>query len=141
VIHSNIEGLTRTKFDILSKIFKDVGMLALQETHVPEGEASRLKNPGFSMIDYTGHHKHGLATYVNHQNIHETKMVSIAGNAHSIGTRIGNLIIYSVYKPPLERWSNSALSVQQTPTIYIGDFKSHSIKWGFPNENGYRGKT
>ncbi|KAF0760609.1 Uncharacterized protein FWK35_00009308 [Aphis craccivora] len=62
------------------------------------------------MINYIGHRKHGLATYVN-QNIEETNVVSIAGNAHSIGIRIGNLIIYNVYKPPSERWSNSVLPV------------------------------
>lgn len=106
---------------------------------MPEGETSRLKIPGFNMIDYIGHRIHGLATYVN-QNIEETNVVPIAGNIHSIGIRIGNLTIYNVYKPPSERWSNSVLPVQQYPTIYIGDFNSHSTEWGYPNENEDGGK-
>jgi len=99
VIHLSIEGLTRAKSDFLSKMFKDVDVLALQETHVPDGETRRLKISGFNMIDYRGHHKHGLATYVN-KNIEETNVVSIAGNEHSIGTRIGNLTIYNVTNHP-----------------------------------------
>jgi hypothetical protein len=139
VVHLNVEGLTRAKSEILSKTFKDADVLALQETYVPEGESSRLKIPGFNMIDYIGHRKHGLATYVN-QNIEETNVVPIAGNIHSIGIRIGNLITYNVYKPPSEMWSNSVLPVQQYPTIYIGDFNSHSTEWGYPNENEDWGK-
>lgn len=67
-------------------------------------------------------------------------MVPIAGYIHSIGIRIGNLTIYNAYKPPSERWSNSVLPVQQYPTIYIGDFNSHSTEWGYPNENEDGGK-
>jgi len=91
------------------------------------------------MIDYIGHRKHGMATYVN-QNIEETSVVPIAGNVYSIGIRIGNLIIYNVYKSSSERWSNSVLPVQQCPTIYLGDFNSHRTEWGYPTENEYEGK-
>jgi len=79
IVHLDVKSLTIAKSVILSKTIKDTDILALQETHVPEGETSRLKIPGFNMIDYIGHRKHGLATYVN-QNIEETNVVPIAGN-------------------------------------------------------------
>lgn len=55
---------------------------------MPEGEIIRLKIPGFNMIDYIGHRKHGMATYVN-QNIEETNVVPIAGNME-IYTQLAN---------------------------------------------------
>jgi len=64
-LHLNVEGLTRAKSDIISRIFKDTDVLALQETHVPKNETRGLKIPGFNMIDYKGHAKHELATIKN----------------------------------------------------------------------------
>ncbi|VVC34569.1 Endonuclease/exonuclease/phosphatase [Cinara cedri] len=53
-------------------MFKDADVLAIQETHVPSDKTSRLRVPGFNMVDYKGHAKHGLATYVN-QNTKEQR--------------------------------------------------------------------
>lgn len=75
----NTEGLTRAKSEILSKMFNDIDVIALQETHVPDGETRRLNITGFNLIDYKSHHKHGLATYVNHK-VEETNVVPINGN-------------------------------------------------------------
>lgn len=86
------------------------------------------------MVDYKGHAKHGMATYVN-LNFREQHINSGTGNEHSIGISVGNLTIYNVYKPPSERWHNSVLPVNQNPTIYIGDFNSHSTEWGYLSEN------
>jgi len=78
VAHLNVEGLTRAKSDIISRIFKDTDVLALQEPHIPENETRRLKIPGFNMIDYKGHAKHGFATYINQnykeQHINHTQL-------------------------------------------------------------------
>lgn len=49
-------------------MFKDVDGLSLQEVHAPGDRVRRLKILGFNTIDYRGHHKHGLATYVNRRN-------------------------------------------------------------------------
>lgn len=87
------------------------------------------------MIDYKGHAKHVLATYIN-QNYKEQHINTVEGNAHTIGISLGNLLIYNVYKPPSERWSNTVLPVQQAvPSIYIGDFNSHSTEWGYSRDN------
>lgn len=42
IVQINVEGLTRSKADIIYKLFVDAGVLAIQDTHVPECEISRL---------------------------------------------------------------------------------------------------
>lgn len=69
-MHLNVEGLTKAKFDILGKMFKDADLLAFQETDIPSDNTSRLRIPGFNIVDYKGHAKNGLTTYVNH-NVNE----------------------------------------------------------------------
>jgi hypothetical protein len=87
------------------------------------------------MIDYKGHAKHGLATYIN-QNYKEQHINPAEGNAHTIGISLGNLLINNIYKPPLERWSNTVLPVQQViPSIYIGDLNLQCTEWGYFRDN------
>lgn len=59
----------------------------------------------------------------------------MAGNEHTIGIRIGNLIIFNVYKPPTSKWTDSVLPVSEHPVIYIGDFNSHNTEWGYSTDN------
>lgn len=61
----NVECRTKSKAEILSNIFKNIDVLTIQKTHVPEGKTKRLAIPDFRMIDYIGHNKHSLTTYVN----------------------------------------------------------------------------
>jgi hypothetical protein len=95
----NVEGLTRAKADILGKIFGDMDVFVLQETHIPDGETNRLKINDFYLVHHIGHNKHGLATYVS-QNKSFQDIEQVAGNEHTVGIRIGNLTIFNVYKPP-----------------------------------------
>lgn len=98
----NVEGLTKSKSEIMGKIFQGTDVLAKQETHIPEGKTKRLSIPGFRLIDYIGHNKHGIATYVNQQ-IDQQLIKSLNGNQYSIGISIGNITIHNVYKPPLSK--------------------------------------
>lgn len=104
IAQQNVEGLTRAKADILSKMFADVDVLAIKETHVPDGETNHLKINGFDLLNHADHNKHGLATYIN-QNWSFTNVERVAGNEYAIGVRIGNLTIFNVYKPPLCNWT------------------------------------
>lgn len=71
-----------------------------------------LKIPGFRLIDYIGHLKHGLATYEN-QNMVERIVEPVADNKHIVGIRVENLIIYNLYKPTSINWSYSTLPIQK----------------------------
>lgn len=127
----NVEGLTRAKADILGKRFGDMDVLVLQETHIPDGEESRLKISGFDLVHRIGHNKHGLATYVS-LNKSFPDIERVAGNEHTIGIRIGNLTIFNVYKPPPSKWTAFVLPVSQHPVIYIGDFNSTILSGDTP---------
>lgn len=61
----NMEGLTRSKTEILNKMIKGADILKLQEIHILEEEAKWLMIPGFYMINYIGDNKHDIATYLN----------------------------------------------------------------------------
>lgn len=91
-----MEGLTKSKSEIMGKKFQGADVLTIQETHIPEGETKRLTIPGFRLMDYIGHNKHGLATYVNQQ-IDQQIIKRLKGNQHSIRISIGNITIYNVY--------------------------------------------
>jgi exonuclease III len=62
-----VEGLTKSKSEIMAEIFQGADILTIQETHIPEGGTKRLSIPGFRSMDYKGHNKHGIVTYVNQQ--------------------------------------------------------------------------
>jgi len=79
----NVEGLTKSKAKILSNIFKEIDVLTIQETYVPEGETKRLAISGFRMIDFIGHNKHGLATYID-QRLNQQTVQPLEGNEFAI---------------------------------------------------------
>ncbi|KAL4092463.1 hypothetical protein QTP88_026964 [Uroleucon formosanum] len=134
---SLLRRLSRAKAEIIAQTFKDADIIALQETHVPDDKTNRLKINGFQLINFSGHPKHGIATYVNHK--WPPRLVKcVEGNEHSIGIQIGDLSVFNVYKPPSERWTTQVLPVSHHPSIFIGDFNSHSTDWGYSHtdENG-----
>jgi len=63
------------------------------------------------------------------------KSVNAEVNEHMYGIRIGKLAIYNVYKYLSRNWTQPELPVSQHPTIYIGDFNSHSTEWELTAEN------
>lgn len=66
----NVEGRSSAKREILAKFVKDhnIDVLALQETHVQENYSNRLLIAGIELIDYVGHGKFGIATYIKPSN-------------------------------------------------------------------------
>lgn len=114
-------------------------MLTIQETHVLERETKRLAIPGFRMIDYIGHNKYGLVTYVN-QRLNQQTVQLLEGNEFDIRIRVRDLTIFNVYKPQSCNWNNELFLSCQHPGIYIVDFNSYSLEWGYSNEDGNREK-
>lgn len=43
--------------------------------------------------------------------------------------------IVNVYKPTNTLWNNPPLRVLDHPTMYIGDFNSHSLHWGYDDDD------
>lgn len=85
--------MSRAKAEVISNISYSADILALQETL-----------PGFQLIDFIGHNKHSVATFVN-QNLDQKDIKSIEGNKRTVGIEIGNTNIFNRYKPPSEDWT------------------------------------
>lgn len=135
IVQLNIEGMSRAKAELISHMFSDADILALQETHISDDHIERLRIPGFHLIDFIGHNKHGVATFVN-QDLDPKNIKRIKGNKHTVGIEIGSTKIFNVYKPPSEDWTTSVLPQAEHPAVYIGDFNSQSTLWGYSYENG-----
>uniref|UniRef100_H2ZTA1 Endonuclease/exonuclease/phosphatase domain-containing protein n=1 Tax=Latimeria chalumnae TaxID=7897 RepID=H2ZTA1_LATCH len=130
----NIEGLSRSKCEVLSKEFRihKIDILALQETHIPEPNPYRMKIHGFHMIACRYHAKYGIATYIQDNLAMEAEEIMQADNSQfTITVRVGKLTIINVYKPPLETWATIALPTANHPAIYIGNFNSHHHMWDY----------
>jgi len=86
------------------------------------------------MVNYIGHKKHGVATYINQKkSFYNIKRVE--GNENATGVQIDNLTIFNVYKLSSRNWSTTVLPICQHPIVYIGDFNLHSTEWGYLSEN------
>jgi exonuclease III len=116
IVQINVESLTKSKANIINKLFPDADILAIQETHVPEGETNRLRIDGFHMVNYIGHRRHGLATYINKKKVTSLDAVNVEGNEHTCGIYIGKLTIHNVYKPQVG--AIGIASVQASFNIY-----------------------
>ena len=88
--------------------------------------ASRLKIANFDLISFTGHEKHGRATYVRSL-CAGTEAVEQDNVGDTI--RIGSYTVTNIYKPATIPWENSPLKSHHHPAIYVGDFKYGHNKW------------
>lgn len=125
-----VEGMTKSKAELISHVFHYADILALQKTHISDDQLGKLKIPDFQLIDYIGHKKNGMATFVN-QELDPKNIKKLEWNKHTIEIETGNTNIFNTYKPPLENWTTSVLPLAEHPAIYIGDFNSHSMEWGY----------
>lgn len=139
IVQLNVEGMTKSKAELISHVFHHVDILALQETHISDDQLGKLKIPGFQLIDYIGHNKHGIATFVS-QDLDPKNIRRLEGNKHTVGIEIGNTKIFNIYKPPSEKWTTSVLPLAEHPAVYIGDFNSHNMEWGY-NSTDDNGET
>lgn len=143
VCHLNIEGISTAKSEILSKLMREekVDVIALQETHtIDEADLhKRGQVPGYTLIGAIHHKQYGVATYLR-SNISNAKIVAqaVVGEVFILTAEVSGVNIVNVYKPPNTLWNNLPLHVLKHPTIYIGDFNSHSLHWGYDrnDENG-----
>ncbi|KAL4083862.1 hypothetical protein QTP88_029178 [Uroleucon formosanum] len=134
IVQLNVEGMTKSKAELISDVFHHADILALQETHISDDQLGKLKIPG-----YIGHNKHGMATFVS-QDLDPKNIRRLEGNKHTVGIEIGNTNIFNIYKPPSEKWTTSVLPLAEHPAVYIGDFNSHNMEWGY-NSTDNNGET
>ena len=52
--------------------------------------------------------------------------------------KIEGVNVMNVYKPPNTRLQENSIPYLEAPAVYVGDFNSHSVEWGYnaTNRNG-----
>lgn len=142
----NVEGLSRAKCEVLSKILREhkIDIATIQETHVGNETdlKSRGKLPGYEILGATYHHIYGCLTYIR-SNIENARLVSTNisnNNIHTITVKIEELTVANIYKPPLAQWLPEVLPQLPHPAIYVGDFNSHHTMWKYKS-NDHNGET
>jgi len=139
ILQVNVEGLSAAKRSILSNIAEShqVDIICLEETHVGNDQDAYFSVPGFDLLSYTLHPKHGRATYVR-SDISDAAHVSSSTFCDVV--RVGGYHIANVYKPPSEDWNDVNVSLPQLPhpAVMVGDFNSHHPDWGYQDtdQNG-----
>jgi len=139
ILQLNVEGLSSAKRTIISAIARKqkVDIICLQETHIPTEEAGRYTIDGFDLLSHSAHAKHGRATYVCSNIASACPLFS--GEFYDV-VQVGGYQIANIYKPPSAHWDVPVLPVLPHPALYVGDFNSHHIDWGYKDhdEDGER---
>ena len=132
----NVEGISKAKCEVLSRILndEDVQVLFLQETHTKNNEdiQSRGLIEGFTLVSSIHSPVHGIATYVRDEIAdYETVYCSDNSGVHIIATKICTVTVVNIYRPPSIPWPDNILTLFPHPCVYIGDFNSHHTDWGY----------
>jgi len=104
VCHFNIEGISRDKCEVLSKLMNNerVDVIALQETHTVDDKDLKKRGfiPGYLLFGSINHKQYSIVTYVKEDlDDVETISKSISENIFILVTRINEVNIANIYKP------------------------------------------
>ena len=105
MIFANIEGLLAVKAAMITDLCKEQygHCLCLQETHRGAIKA-RPRIPGMTLVAEHPHDRYGSATFIRD----DLKVNSISATAvnhvEMITTRLPDVVVHSVYKPPSEQF-------------------------------------
>ncbi|XP_039276180.1 uncharacterized protein LOC120349716 [Nilaparvata lugens] len=137
-ISINIEGLSRIKEDILSNICKTrrCDVLCLQETHRTDAQ-SRPNIHGMELVSEIPHRQYGSCIFVRNDLKVISSYATNNNNIEIITLELSNCTVTSVYKPPGVDFDFSSTQNfnNKECKIVVGDFNSHSEKWGYPVTN------
>lgn len=141
IMQINIEGISRSKGEVLSKLLKDhcVDVVMIQETHTDSMESlqNRGKVPGYSIVMAENSNVHGIPTYVRNDilcSVNDVKSTSCNG-IYTCTIRVGEMYMTNVYKSPVVQWPDSVLNIFPHPAIYAGDFNSHHQEWCYDDND------
>ena len=134
IMSINIEGLTSTKELILSSIIKNsnIDILAMQETHRSNG-SRKPRIEGMKLVADRPHEKYGSAILVKENMAVLNVWKNDEDDIEILTADTGKCIVSSVYKPPNEKfeWKSHPSTDKSQARIVIGDFNSHSVNWGY----------
>ena len=136
LLQLNVEGLTRTKRNIIQHFAKEreVNAILLQETH--SMDVSKLKINGYTLAACTNISTHGIAAYL--KNCIKWKPIASSDPDDEIErtvTEIEGTVVINEFKPPKTRLQDNSITIFAPPCMYSGDVNSHSTFWSYRNSN------
>ena len=113
-------------------------IILLQETHTATDEQLLARGviPGYTLVDSLNSAIYGSATYIKSDitNFQRT-CKAVFEDVSIIVTKVGELTISNIYKPPNITWPVDFPFCYNHPSIYIGDFNCHHTSWGYEENN------
>lgn len=94
-------------------------------------QASKCHISGCHLVASQHHPKHGLVTFVRQDLCNSYSIDLNSSTLHAITTRISELMLTNIYKPPNVVWLISVLPNHSHPSRWVRDFNSHYISWGY----------
>ena len=136
----NIEGISRDKSEFLARIARnnEVDVIVLQETHTANDTQLNARGivQGYSLVDSVNSPFHGSAIFVKNDIHNFEKVCSEVKNGISvIVTKVCDIHIINIYKPPNVPWPENFTAHYQHPAVFIGDFNCHHQLWGYKDNN------
>lgn len=118
-----------------------IDVIALQETHTKDNEdlSKRGYIKGYLLLGAIHHKQYGVATYIK-EDIDTCQIIfrENQGDTQILSAQIGKVTVVNIYKPPQTKWRSPPIKVFEHPALYIGDFNSHNVDWGYDqnDDNG-----
>ena len=105
MISANIEGLSAVKASMLSYLCKEQNChcLCLQETFRGE-ENARPRILGMTLVAECPHDKYGSVIFIRDNLKMKSISVTAANHVVVITTELPDLVVHSVYKPPIDQF-------------------------------------
>src|SRR3978361_463767 len=136
----NIERIFKDKSEFLSKLCHEnsVDIILLQETHTATDEQLLARGviPGYTLLDSLNSAIHGSATYIKSDITNFERICKgVIEDVSIIVTKVGELTISNIYKPPNITWPVGFPFCYDHPSIYIRDFNCHHTSWVYEENN------
>lgn len=145
IMQWNAEGVRNKKL-ALTKFLKDedIDVACIQETHLNPEHAFRIRGYETLKLDREGH-KGGVIILIRlNIPIHEVK-VTTGQNAEILGADIyfkqTPIRLYNLYCPANKDLSLAHMEIKERNCIVLGDFNSHSERWGYNHTDARGGEV
>ena len=135
VMHWNAEGVMNKKTELEHLLHvRNINICCIQETHLQDGKAFKVRGYQSFRLDRTGRRKGGILTLVrNNLNACDMNVHTEGAEYQKIRVKLNDteLQILNFYCPNDRPLSLDTIEVPDSNFLAVGDFNSHSQSWGY----------
>ena len=135
VMHWNAEGVMNKKTELEHLLHvRNINICCIQETHLQDGKAFKVRGYQSFRLDRTGRRKGGILTLVrNNLNVSDMNVHTEGAEYQKIRVKLNDteLQILNFYCPNDRPLSLDTIEVPDSNFLAVGDFNSHSQSWGY----------